>query len=470
MANVVIEFLLSGLTDNSGNPLNAGKVYTYTAGTLVAKDTFVDNLGVTPEQNPIVLDSNGRKQVYASGAYKFIVKTSADVTLYTWDNLYFGDESKLIFLGTTTGSANAYVATPSPAESAYVDGQVYVFQANFTNTAAATLNISGIGAFSVATYPGQIVSGFTYSVRWNSTSSVFNIINPSPGYATTQAEMSALNSAGVEIVVNQSITMTGNLTLTVPLRINKGGMIVTGSNVLTINGSFSAGLYQCFNTTSTKVLFGGDAVREVYPQWFGAVGDSTTDDTTAVQAAITSHSRVFFPAGDYRITSTLTCTHGVTLEGVGPPSSSGPTPYQSLLRHDFSGTFISFTGTEAASYGGGGGLRNLQLFNAFGTAGTAYGTAINVLFTSTDFRPTWLRIENVNVEQGAAAGTWTYCLDMDGSAAVSTDSLRDYWVSGCRFLCETGGTKAVRLQKVIGLHFVNNIIISSYPIHLHILS
>lgn len=282
-------------------------------------------------------------------------------------------------------------------------------------------------------------------------------------FITTEAELIAYNLAGNPVYLKSSITLTAPITVTVPMTFLKGGIIVTGSNVLTINGSFTAGLYQCFTTTATKVLFGGDAVREVYPQWFGAVGDGSTDDTVAVKAAIAAHSKVFFPAGDYRITSTLTCSHAVTLEGVGPPASSTPHPYESVLRHDFSGTFISFTGSDASGYGGGGGLRNIQLFNAFGSAGTAYGTAVHVLFTSTALRSTWLRIENVNFEQGASAGTWTYCLDMDGSAAVSSDSLRDYWVSGCRLLCETGGTAAVRLRKVIGLHFINNIINGAVP-------
>lgn len=458
MSTAVVEFLLSGLTDSSGNPLALGKVYTYAAGTLTPKDTYTDNLAQSSEQNPIILDANGRKQVYATGSYKFIVQTAAGTTLYTWDNIFFGDDSGVTFLGTTTGSPNAFVATPSPALTAYVDGAEYTFQANFTNTAAATLNISALGAYPVTSYIGQIVSGFTYTVRWNAGTSTFNIVNPSPGFATTEAMISAINSAGAEIVVNQSITLTGNLTLTAPLRINKGGMIVTGSNVLTINGSFSAGLYQCFDTVTTKVLFGGDAVREVYPQWFGALGDGSNDDTVAVQAALTSHSRTFFPAGEYKITATLTCTHAVLLEGVAHPSSSGPTPYQSVLTHAFDGTFLSFTGSEASRYGGGGGLRNIQLYNAYGSAGTAYGTAILLTFTSTALRPTWLRIENVNVEQGSTAGTWNYCLDMDASTAVTTDSLRDFWVSGCRFLCETGGTASVRLQKIIALHFRDNIL------------
>jgi hypothetical protein len=48
---------------------------------------------------------------------------------------------------------------------------------------------------------------------------------------------------------------------------------------------------------------------------FGAVGDGTVDDTAAIQAAITSGKALFFPAGTYKTTSTITYTGTVYLVG-----------------------------------------------------------------------------------------------------------------------------------------------------------
>lgn len=59
---------------------------------------------------------------------------------------------------------------------------------------------------------------------------------------------------------------------------------------------------------------------------FGATGDGTTDDTAAVQAAITAASAssagrtVFFPAGKYKLTSTIQITSAVTIIGESPKS------------------------------------------------------------------------------------------------------------------------------------------------------
>ena len=47
------------------------------------------------------------------------------------------------------GSANAYTAALAPAITAYTTGQVVTFKANAANTAAATLNVNGLGARSI---------------------------------------------------------------------------------------------------------------------------------------------------------------------------------------------------------------------------------------------------------------------------------------------------------------------------------
>ena len=67
--------------DDNGDPLSGGKLYTYAAGTTTEKTTFQDADEVTPNTNPIILDSRGEAPVYLDeGAYKFILK---DFPLFT---------------------------------------------------------------------------------------------------------------------------------------------------------------------------------------------------------------------------------------------------------------------------------------------------------------------------------------------------------------------------------------------------
>lgn len=78
--------------DNNGKPLMGGKLYSYAAGTTTPQATYTSASGATAHTNPIVLDSAGRVAtgeiwVTAGQNYKFVLKTSAEVTIATWDNI-----------------------------------------------------------------------------------------------------------------------------------------------------------------------------------------------------------------------------------------------------------------------------------------------------------------------------------------------------------------------------------------------
>lgn len=78
--------------DTNGAPLNAGKIYTYQAGSSTPLATYTDSAGLVANTNPIILGTDGRppSEIWLSEGYfyKFILKTSADVTIQTYDNLY----------------------------------------------------------------------------------------------------------------------------------------------------------------------------------------------------------------------------------------------------------------------------------------------------------------------------------------------------------------------------------------------
>jgi hypothetical protein len=61
-------------------------VYTYTAGTTTPKNSFTSATGLTPNANPVVLDSAGRAEIWLTGSYRIDVKTSADVLVRSVDN------------------------------------------------------------------------------------------------------------------------------------------------------------------------------------------------------------------------------------------------------------------------------------------------------------------------------------------------------------------------------------------------
>ncbi len=73
-----------------------------------------------------------------------------------------------------TGAADAYVITPSPAITAYADGQKFSVRTVNANTGASTLNVNGLGATSIR-YPdgtalssGAFVNGGVYELTYRS--------------------------------------------------------------------------------------------------------------------------------------------------------------------------------------------------------------------------------------------------------------------------------------------------------------
>lgn len=77
---------------NNGAPLNAGKIYTYQAGSSTPLATYTTNSGLVANTNPIILGTDGRpaNEIWLTEGffYKFILKDSDDVTIQTYDNLY----------------------------------------------------------------------------------------------------------------------------------------------------------------------------------------------------------------------------------------------------------------------------------------------------------------------------------------------------------------------------------------------
>jgi hypothetical protein len=78
--------------NNDGLPLNAGKIFTYQAGSTTPLTTYTDSSGLIANTNPIILGTDGRppSTIWLTQGffYKFVLATSSNVTIQTYDNLY----------------------------------------------------------------------------------------------------------------------------------------------------------------------------------------------------------------------------------------------------------------------------------------------------------------------------------------------------------------------------------------------
>ncbi len=99
--------------DENGAILSGGLIYSYAAGTSTPLATYTTSVGNVPHANPIVLDASGRVpsggEIWATdfSGYKFVLKTSAAVTIGTYDNLMTGvSASTLMYTHGGTGSVS----------------------------------------------------------------------------------------------------------------------------------------------------------------------------------------------------------------------------------------------------------------------------------------------------------------------------------------------------------------------------
>lgn len=108
---------------------------------------------------------------------------------------------------TSGGSSNAYTLSANQTLTAYAQNMVFIFEANHTNTGAATLNVDSIGAKSikkhhdVALAAGDIEQYQLVIVAYEGNDDCFQLlsataVNPQPSVITTRGDVIRGSSAG----------------------------------------------------------------------------------------------------------------------------------------------------------------------------------------------------------------------------------------------------------------------------------
>lgn len=136
------------------------------------------------------------------------------------------------------------------------------------------------------------------------------------------AAITAIGATLVELVIDTPVIVSANATIptTMSVRVVRGGGITINNTItLTVNGLFAAPTTTVFTLVGTgSVVFGTSTIEAAYPQWWGAVGDGTTNCTTSIQAAMDAYKVVQLIPGTYLITSALQFkSNGIQILGSG---------------------------------------------------------------------------------------------------------------------------------------------------------
>jgi hypothetical protein len=200
--------------DGNGNPLVAGKVFTYAGGTTTPIATYTDQTGATANTNPIILNSRGMADIWLQPtiAYKFVITNSADVQQYTTDNI-------IVAADNLSFSSPPAIGSTSPNTGAFTTLSA-TQDVTFSGTGATQLQVGATTDRPTATV-GKI--------RYNTTLSQFE------GYGATGwgaigggggATGSNLNKVfylnGQQITASYSIPVNNNSSTTGPITISTG--------------------------------------------------------------------------------------------------------------------------------------------------------------------------------------------------------------------------------------------------------
>lgn len=143
--------------DNSGLPLTGGKIYTYAAGTTTPAPTYTTVNGNVSHTNPIVLDAAGRVPnggeiwLPIGVGYKFIVKTSAEVLISTYDNIPSAAQAPAANDADSIMYEQGYTVTAG----SFVAGKMYrIVSVGTTNFTLIGASANTVGLHFIATGAG----------------------------------------------------------------------------------------------------------------------------------------------------------------------------------------------------------------------------------------------------------------------------------------------------------------------------
>lgn len=291
--------------DNNGDPLTGGKLYSYIAGTTTPKATYTTSTGAVANPNPIIMNAAGRTPdeiwLEVGVQYKFILKTSADITIGTYDNLPpINDPYSINSLLSNVTGTNTIAATATPTLTAYAAGQTYSFVAANSNTGAVTLSIDGLTAKSItkngsATLSaGDIQAGKMMWVEYDGTTFqlINNIVYNGSVFGSTMTDVTIVNGTVTSMASPIPVAAggTGAATLTSKsVLVGNGTSAVTGvapgtsGNVLLSNGT------DWVSTANRAVpSVTGNAGRLLYTD--GSTPSWSSDSTVRARATILTPS------------------------------------------------------------------------------------------------------------------------------------------------------------------------------------
>ena len=324
---VQMDFLMSGVMDNSGKPLSNGKVHFYiNNGGTTTKSVYTSAAMTSALAQPLALNASGVPSAipYGSGTYRIVWKTSAGTTIKTVTDVQYGvvtaSTAGVIDVGVTYGYNNAAVASAisyaganqttlyfSPGEYTIATSKVFPsnVQVQFAKGAYFTIADGIAVSMNAAILAPQNehifrLSGVGTGYVQISTANNPVILGNWKGYTGIVDVQTTLNTTAIILssaAINRTLTVTGTSNISGAITVNATGSIV-----------FSGGI------TITSDLSVSGNVRMLSSPDVLATGAASTSTPVRLATSDTVVSLIFAGGGGGapRITATIYVGKSVT--------------------------------------------------------------------------------------------------------------------------------------------------------------
>lgn len=172
MSAPLIPLLRQQIVDGDGAPYAGAFLYAYVAGSDTPQDTYSDATLVTPNENPVEADMDGRfGTIYLdpTKSYKFVIKDADDVEVFTQDNVTSSGTALLSVL-TKTGDYTVTVGNGEDvmllvsAALGNVNITLYTAVGNSGRKVRAIKTDTSVNTVTITPFGGQTINGASTAV------------------------------------------------------------------------------------------------------------------------------------------------------------------------------------------------------------------------------------------------------------------------------------------------------------------
>jgi hypothetical protein len=310
---------------SDGNPLVGGKIYTYAAGTTTPLATYTDEGAGTANTNPIILNSLGQANIWlaTSSSYKFSVYTSADVLLYTVDNI----ATPIDYNSLTTALASPPpIGSTAPNTGAFTTlaattGAITTLTSttgNITTVNATTVNATTVNAATITATGTVTAETLTFEGGGSMTKLAESAIKPITATVASNALTVTLNPTTLDF---RSATLTSG---TVVSRLISSAISVTvssGSTLGTVSAIQSRIVVLALDNAGTVELAvvnisGGNDLTET-----GLISTTAEGGAGAADSASTIYSTTARTSVAYRVVGYIESTQATAGTWATAPST-----------------------------------------------------------------------------------------------------------------------------------------------------